>query len=122
MRFVMNGIVYDTNEAVLIKDYYVSGTPSQRGPQWLREKLYITPSNNFFLYCQGGSQTKYGIKIGGAKPRRGTHITPLKKEEVKEWLKLHFQELVPIMFPETENTTTDDIVSEDEDDDWYEED
>lgn len=119
MRFVMNNVVYDTKEAVLVKDYYTGGTPSNRSSQWLREKLYVTPDNKFFLYCQGGSQTKYGIKVGNCQGRRGTHITPLKQEEVKEWVRLHFAEALPIMFPETETYNDD---SSDYENDGYDED
>ena len=69
-------IVYDTENSTLIKKVTFGTFGS---PDGYEETLYQTPNNKFFLYTNGGSESKY-------KKEDITRMSAVKKNE---WLKSH---------------------------------
>ena len=71
MQKVICKKVYDTDTATLIKKvtYGVYGSPDG----W-EESLYQTESGNYFLYTNGGAESKY-------KTENITRLSAVKKDE-----------------------------------------
>ena len=66
--------VYDTETSTLIKKV----TCGEFGcPKGYEESLYVTESGNFFLYTNGGAESKY----------KKEDITRLSAEKKELWLK-----------------------------------
>ncbi len=68
--------VYDTETATLIKKFTFGNFGS---PDGFEESLYVTESGNFFLYTNGGAQSKYTKE----------DITRMSAEKKNAWLKAH---------------------------------
>ena len=68
--------VYDTETATLIKKvtYGYFGSPDG-----FEESLYVTESGNFFLYTNGGAESKYTKE----------NITRMSAEKKNAWLADH---------------------------------
>lgn len=61
MKSVVNGKLYDTDNAQYICQYSFG---YQNDFRYVLEELYKSPNNTFFLFYEGGSCSKYGIKTG----------------------------------------------------------
>lgn len=72
----VDGITYDTQTATIDKKF-TSGAPGD--PMGYEETLYIADGEIYFIYTNGGAQSRY--------PRED--ITPINRENVKEWLLSH---------------------------------
>lgn len=68
--------VYDTETSTLIKKVTFGAFGS---PEGYEESLYQTESGNFFLYTNGGSESKY----------KKEDITRMSAEKKNAWLKDH---------------------------------
>lgn len=76
MRKTVDGIVYDTQTATIDKKF----TFCEPGdPAGYEETLYITDGERYFIYTNGGAQSRYPSE----------EITPINREDVKEWLLSH---------------------------------
>ncbi len=76
MKKTVDGITYDTQSAALDKKFTFGAPGDATGYE---ETLYITCDGKYFIYTNGGAQSKY------------THedITPIAREQVKDWVLSH---------------------------------
>ena len=87
MRRVIDGLIYDTEEAEGIASAN-SGYPAGdfRG---MEETLYRTKNGNWFLCGEGGPMTKYAIPVGNMKGGGRKLIPMIDDIEVLAWLEEH---------------------------------
>lgn len=83
MRQVIDGMLYDTDEAEEIESYWNDLGSSDF--DHLKEKLYRTDKGNWFLYVKGGAKTRAANRVPGGARSYGTMIEPLEPEEVVSW-------------------------------------
>ncbi len=76
MRKIINGAVYDTQEASIDKKF-TYGAPGD--PVGFEETLYITPDGRYFIYTNGGAKSKYNRE----------DILPIEREKVIDWVMSH---------------------------------
>ena len=76
MRKVIDGTAYDTLNSTLDKKFTFGAPGDATGYE---ETLYITFDGKYFIYTNGGSQSKY--------PRED--ITPIAREQVRDWVMSH---------------------------------
>ncbi len=69
----IDGVVYDTASATTDKKF-THGVPGD--PDGYEETLYITNDGRYFIYTNGGKNSKY--------PKED--ITPISRDEVKSWM------------------------------------
>lgn len=72
----INGVWYDTQTAKIDKQFTFGKPGDANGYE---ETLYITDKNDYFIYTNGGPQSKYTTE----------NITPISREQVKEWVLSH---------------------------------
>lgn len=79
MRAIVNGVLYDTDEAELI------GVRENDEPEgsslYIREELYLREDGQYFLAGKGGCLTEYREKITGGF-QEGTKISPLGDQNI----------------------------------------
>lgn len=73
MRKTINGVTYDTQRATMDKKF-TCGAPGD--PFGYEETLYITIDGKYFVYTNGGANSRY--------PKED--ITPIEREKVKDWM------------------------------------
>lgn len=73
---IIDGAKYDTQSSTLDKKFTYGAPGDATGYE---ESLYITFDGRYFIYTNGGTQSKY------------THedITPIAREQVKDWVMSH---------------------------------
>jgi hypothetical protein len=73
MRKEIEGVVYDTQNAVIDKKftYRPQGDPSR-----YEETLYVTDDGRHFIYCNGGAASRYPDE----------KIVPIRREDVRRWV------------------------------------
>lgn len=73
---IIDGVKYDTQSSTLDKKFTYGAPGDATGYE---ESLYITVGGRYFIYTNGGPQSKY------------THedITPIAREQVKDWVMSH---------------------------------
>ena len=76
MRQIIDGATYDTQNSTLDKKFTYGAPGDATGYE---ETLYITCDGRYFIYTNGGVQSKY--------PRE--NITPISREQVKDWIMSH---------------------------------
>ena len=73
MRKIICGKVYDTTTASIVQKI----TEGYYGdPRGYEETLYITAEGFYFLYTNGGSESKYPVE----------KITRMSKKSAEEWI------------------------------------
>lgn len=83
MRRIINGKVYDTATATLVGDYQHLDC---RDWEYEREELYIKSTGEWFLYCEGGPNSRYGERCGANRRCSGEVIKPFAKGQARKWL------------------------------------
>lgn len=73
MLKVIDGQVYDTATSTVDKKF-THGAPGD--PCGYEETLYITADGKFFVYTNGGFNSKYPAE----------NINPISREELKDWI------------------------------------
>ena len=83
MKKIINGSKYDTETAKMmaVNAYGRVGDFSH----W-EEELYKTKSGKFFLYGEGGANSKYGVWEGN-EGYGDEKIMPMSEDEAKTWAK-----------------------------------
>lgn len=76
MRKTVDGTTYDTQSSTLDKKFTFGAPGDSTGYE---ETLYITFDGKYFIYTNGGAQSRY------------THedITPIAREQVRDWVLSH---------------------------------
>lgn len=77
---------YNTEQSQLIGSY---GTYSKDNAASWGEHLYRKRNGEFFLYGEGGAESRYAISGSGGLWKSGEHITPLSVDEAKKWADEH---------------------------------
>lgn len=87
MKKVIDGALYNTSTARFLADIEPAGY-DQSNFSYFSESLYRTKSGKFFLHCEGGPNSKYGVwheNSGGW----GEEIRPLSPEQARAWSEEH---------------------------------
>lgn len=81
MKKIINGKKYDTDTALELGTW----ENNDLGINYVLEVLYRKRTGEFFLYCEGGSNTKYSVQRGSNNWGSGEHIIPLDFQSAKLW-------------------------------------
>lgn len=86
MKKIINGKKYDTETARKI-----SGWDEGRNGDhdYVHEELYRKKNGEFFLFGEGGANSKYGAWIDNYSRAESRKIVPLPIEEAKRWAEKH---------------------------------
>lgn len=84
MKSIINGLRYDTANAILIGEAGYNGAKSDF--QWWRAGLYRTPrSGRYFLAGEGGPMTRWSTFVDGGGRTYGSAIFPMTAEDAREF-------------------------------------
>ena len=87
MKKIINGKMYDTDKATYL-GYDIYAGP--RDFKYWREELYRKRTGEFFLYGQGGPDSKYAVaSVTGSGWDGGSKIIPLSVPKAREWAEEH---------------------------------
>jgi hypothetical protein len=87
MQKIINGLLYDTEEAEHIAHYGNGRSTSDF--DWLEETLYQTANGRFFLAGEGGARTQYATSVSTNTWSGGSDILAMSDDEAKAWLERH---------------------------------
>jgi len=87
MKKIIRGRVYDTQTATLIAED--GNNLSKRDFCWVNEELYRKKTGEFFLYGEGGPETKYCTRYADGMRGEGEDIIPLSYEQAQELVEKH---------------------------------
>ena len=86
MKKIINRKLYDTETAEYI------GCDSYSNPgdfnYWL-EELYMKSNGEFFLYGEGGANSRYSKEVETNGWTNGWNITPMTRDEAQDWAEEH---------------------------------
>lgn len=82
MKKIINGKRYDTETAQLIGS---AGYSNRMDFNFWEEELYRKKTGEFFLYGEGGPQSKYSRQTGLNQWSGGKEIKPLSLKQAQEW-------------------------------------
>ncbi len=99
MRRIINGKKYDTETAELMAEYKIS---NRRDFNFLEEELYRKKTGEFFLYGEGGANSKYREEVALNEWSGGEAITPLSEDEAKRWVEAYADDEYEAIFGEVE--------------------
>ena len=99
---VINGVMYNTNTAELIKSW--ANCHDCSNAKYCYEALYRKQNGEFFLHIEGGPLSEYGYSIPGGF-RGANFIRPLTCDEAKKWAEEHLdgEKYVDIFGPVSED-------------------
>lgn len=83
MNKIINGKKYDTQTAKEIESIS-GGADTPNDCNYWRETLYRKKTGEFFLFCTGGANSRYG-KWSGNTGYAGTYIKPMSFQQAKNW-------------------------------------
>lgn len=83
MKSIIKGKLYDTATATLVADHQHL---SSRDWEYEREELYIKSAGEWFLFGEGGPNSKYGERCGSNRRCSGEVIKPYTEQQAKRWL------------------------------------
>lgn len=83
MNKIIKGKRYNTETAELIGTY--ENNEPQKSDLWVKEELYRKRTGEFFLACQGGALTEYGIISVNGTDKPGEELNPITAECAAEW-------------------------------------
>ena len=86
MKKIINGKVYDTNSAKRVGDWD-NGRYGEFS--YCSEELYRKRTGEFFLYGEGGAQSKYSKSCGNNSWSGSEMIIPLSYEAAQKWAEEH---------------------------------
>ena len=83
MKKIINGKKYDTETAKLLASAYSSLSPSDMG--YWSEELYVKYTGEYFIHCEGGPNSNYGVRSGANSWGWGEKIIPYTEDEAMAW-------------------------------------
>ena len=88
MKKVIDGKTYNTETACKLgaRD---NGYRNHRDFNYCCETLYQTKKGNYFIFGEGGAESKYKKQLSYNEWGAGEHIVPISIEEAKSWVKKH---------------------------------
>ena len=87
MKKIINGKKYDTETAKEVG--YWSNGGSWRDFSHVDETLYRKKTGEYFLFGEGGPQTRYAVSTGQNSWTGGEKIIPLTHENARQWAEEH---------------------------------
>ena len=87
MRKIINGKQYDTEKAKMMGEW--ANTWNIRDFSYISETLYKKRNGEFFLYGEGGPNTKYATSLPDGFWSSGSKIIPITWDHAKEWAEKH---------------------------------
>lgn len=89
MKKIINGKKYDTETATVVAEW--STPDSWNSHTHTEETLYRKKTGEFFIYGEGGPQTKYATDMGQGAWMMGDKIIPLSFEAARKWAEEHLE-------------------------------
>ena len=86
MKKNINGKTYDTEKATCLARFIFSHCEDA---DYCYEVLYQKENGEFFLYGEGGANSRYACYVSSRGWSRGKDIIPLTETKAKEWRKNH---------------------------------
>lgn len=86
MKKIIGGKRYDTDTA---KEVGSDSYSNPRDFSYWEETLYRKNTGEFFLYGEGGANSRYAVQIEQNTWSGGQRINPLSFEEAKSWAEEH---------------------------------
>lgn len=84
MKRIINGKKYDTNTAEIIGEW--QNVEDRRDFNFVEEVLYRKrATGEFYLFGQGGPNTKYARSIGNGWWQGSSEIIPFTEKEARKW-------------------------------------
>lgn len=83
MKKIINGRKYDTATAREVAEW--TGDFSRRDFRWTHEVLYQKRTGEYFIYGEGGPESKYAVAYGDGGCQGGRRIVPLSYESARSW-------------------------------------
>ena len=87
MKKIINTKVYDTDTAKELASW--SNTSDPRDFSYVSETLYRKRTGEYFLWGEGGPQTKYAVSTGQNWWSGGEKLIPLTHESAQKWAEEH---------------------------------
>lgn len=87
MKKIISNKVYDTETAKLMAAWSNGG--SWRDFSHVEETLYRKKTGEYFLFGEGGPQTRYAVSTGQNSWTGGEKIIPLTHETARQWAEEH---------------------------------
>lgn len=87
MKKIINGKVYDTDTARELGTW--TNTWDHRSWTYVHESLFQKRTGEYFLFGEGGPQTKYAEAVGDNQWSGGGKIIPLSLDKAREWAEEH---------------------------------
>lgn len=53
--------------------------------RWMHEQLYRTKEGTYFIYFEGGAESRYGIRVGCFKDKGRSGNYSMNEEEISLW-------------------------------------
>lgn len=82
MKKIIDGKKYDTNTAELMGEW---DSDSRGNFDYVCERLYRKKTGEFFLYGEGGANSKYSVRTGTNEWSGGSEIIPISEENARRW-------------------------------------
>ena len=89
MKKVIKKKIYNTETAIQLAEYDNGARP--KSSIFYEEILYIKRTGEYFLYCVGGGDSKYG-EWHGDESSYGEQIIPYTLREAKRWAEKHLDD------------------------------
>lgn len=83
MRKIIDGKKYDTDTATEVADWHNDCAKSDFG--FVHEWLYRKRTGEYFLYGEGGPETRYAEAYPGGGWQWGAGLVPLSYDEARRW-------------------------------------
>lgn len=87
MNKIINGKVYNTDTARQIGTW--SNGADRTDFSWVEETLYQKKTGEFFIYGQGGANTRYAKQLDAAHWTGGETISLLSYDAARQWAEEH---------------------------------
>jgi len=89
MEKLIDGKLYDTDNATLLASAYPNGTQDRSNFHFLWERLYVTENGRYFVAGEGGAKTRYSKPAATGGVKGGEDIRSLSAQEAFEWCQQH---------------------------------
>ena len=89
MRKIINGRTYNTETSKAIGEWW--NRLGRNDFKFCLEILYKNTKGAYFIYGEGGPMSKYSKSTGQNSVSGGEAITPLTREEAREWAEEHLE-------------------------------
>lgn len=83
MKQVINGMKYDTATAERIARF--ENTSDTSDTKYVRETLYRTPNDRYFIAGKGGAESKYSEPAVGGGLTGGSDMRTVSEDDALEW-------------------------------------